>query len=190
MALAGKGTNRQGPRDQFARPLDHDRQTGAGRLSELHGTISNISNCDTTHDFGSLDSYRRQRGAHSVPARLIGEQLTVRLYAERVELHHGQQLGRIDYRHVVHALLRKPGAFAQYRYRAEMFPMAVFRKAYDRLCAWPAARTWNSCGRRSAQRARSWSRPASWAPWSSASRNGIALARFRRVVRGSCVSLG
>ena len=47
---------------------------------------------------------------YSVPARLIGEQLTVRLYAERVELHHagqlvarherarGQQLGRIDYR--------------------------------------------------------------------------------------------
>ena len=84
---------------------------------------------------------------YSVPARLIGEQLTARLYAERVELHYGgklvarheralgKQAGRVDYRHVVHALLRKPGAFAQYRYREEMFPSAVFRQAYDQLCA-------------------------------------------------------
>ena len=41
----------------------------------------------------------------------------------------------MDYRHVVHALLRKPGAFAQYRYREELFPSAVFRQAYDQLCA-------------------------------------------------------
>jgi len=84
--------------------------------------------------------------AYSVPSRLIGERLTTRLYADRVELllggelvvrHEravGQQPGRVDYRHVVHALLRKPGAFAQYRYRAEMFPSAVFRQAYDQLC--------------------------------------------------------
>ena len=83
---------------------------------------------------------------YSVPARLIGEKLTARLYAERVELHYGgelvarheralgKQAGRVDYRHVVHALLRKPGAFAQYRYREEMFPSAVFRQAYDKLC--------------------------------------------------------
>jgi len=84
--------------------------------------------------------------AYSVPSRLIGERLTARLYADRVELllggelvvRHdralGQQPGRVDYRHVVHSLLRKPGAFAQYRYREEMFPTAVFRQAYDRLC--------------------------------------------------------
>ena len=54
---------------------------------------------------------------YSVRARLIGEQLTSRLYAERVQLHYcgesvarheralGKQAGRVDYRHVVHALL-------------------------------------------------------------------------------------
>ncbi len=84
--------------------------------------------------------------AYSVPSRLIGEQLTARLYTDRVELHYGGKLvarhdralgkqpGRVDYRHVAHALLRKPGAFAQYRYREEMFPSEAFRRAYDKLC--------------------------------------------------------
>jgi hypothetical protein len=39
----------------------------------------------------------------------------------------------IDYRHVIHSLVRKPGAFAGYIYREELFPRAVFRQAYDRL---------------------------------------------------------
>jgi hypothetical protein len=30
-------------------------------------------------------------------------------------------------------LLRKPGAFANYQYRQEMFPSLVFRQAYDAL---------------------------------------------------------
>ncbi len=84
--------------------------------------------------------------AYSVPSRLIGEQLTARLYTDRVELYFGgeqiarhdravgKQWGRVDYRHVVHALLRKPGAFEQYRYREELFPAPAFRQAYDRLC--------------------------------------------------------
>lgn len=42
---------------------------------------------------------------------------------------------RIDYRHVIASLVRKPGAFAGYLYREEMFPRAVFRQAYDRLRA-------------------------------------------------------
>ena len=84
--------------------------------------------------------------AYSVPSRMIGERLTARLYADRVELHFGgdlvarhdramgQQPGRVDYRLVAHSLLRKPGAFAQYRYREELFPTPAFRQAYDRLC--------------------------------------------------------
>jgi hypothetical protein len=39
----------------------------------------------------------------------------------------------IDYRHVIHSLVRKPGAFAGYLYREELFPRPVFRQAYDRL---------------------------------------------------------
>jgi hypothetical protein len=71
--------------------------------------------------------------------------VTARLHAERVELYlAGQQVAemerlrgrgkaRIEYRHVIGSLVRKPGAFENYRYREEMFPSTVFRQAYDQL---------------------------------------------------------
>ena len=40
---------------------------------------------------------------------------------------------RINYRHVIESLVRKPGAFAQYRYREDLFPRVIFRVAYDVL---------------------------------------------------------
>jgi hypothetical protein len=46
---------------------------------------------------------------------------------------HGEQEHRIDYRHVIWSLVRKPGAFACYRYREDLFPSLVFRRAYDAL---------------------------------------------------------
>jgi hypothetical protein len=89
---------------------------------------------------------RVEGNVYSVPSRLIGEWLEARLYAERVELWYGQkpleQLPRlrgrgkhkINYRHVIDWLVRKPGAFADYRYRADLFPSSRFRMAYDVLC--------------------------------------------------------
>src|SRR5207249_9814862 len=80
-----------------------------------------------------------------VPSRLIGYELTARLHADRVEVYFAGQrvsqmerlrgLGkaRIDYRHVIGSLVRKPGAFVNYRYREEMFPSTVYRQAYDHL---------------------------------------------------------
>jgi hypothetical protein len=41
----------------------------------------------------------------------------------------------IDYRHVIGWLVRKPGAFARYRYREDLFPSVTCRRAYDRLQA-------------------------------------------------------
>lgn len=82
---------------------------------------------------------------YSAPSRLRRYQVTARLHAERVELYFaGQQVAdmerlrgrgkaRIDYRHVIGSLVRKPGAFENYRYREEMFPSTVFRQAYDQL---------------------------------------------------------
>ena len=86
-----------------------------------------------------------QGNTYSVPSRLIGEWVEARLFAEHVEIHYGQQRvqqmprlrgkgkHRIDYRHVIDALVRKPRAFADYRYRAETFPTACFRCVYDKL---------------------------------------------------------
>jgi hypothetical protein len=40
---------------------------------------------------------------------------------------------KINYRHVVAQLVRKPGAFANYQYREELFPSVAFRQSYDTL---------------------------------------------------------
>jgi hypothetical protein len=45
----------------------------------------------------------------------------------------GEKDHRIDYRHVIWSLVKKPGAFARDRYREELFPSMVFRRAYDAL---------------------------------------------------------
>jgi hypothetical protein len=85
------------------------------------------------------------RNTYSVPSRLIGVTVTVRVRAETLEVYQGtthlltipRLLGahqhRIDYRHISASLVRKPGAFAQYRYRDDLFPTLTFRRAYDAL---------------------------------------------------------
>ena len=59
-----------------------------------------------------------------------------------VERLRGEGGHRINYRHVIWSLVQKPGAFARYRYREELFPSLIFRRAYDalteRLDAWKA----------------------------------------------------
>ena len=84
---------------------------------------------------------------YSVPSRLIGERLRVRIHDDLIEVWFGQQCQlaiprlrgrnghRIDYRHVIWSLVKKPGAFARYRYREDLFPTLVFRRAYDALAA-------------------------------------------------------
>jgi hypothetical protein len=83
--------------------------------------------------------------SYSVSSRLIGHRLRVRLHADIVELdHRGQRVAvmdrligsdkhRIDYRHIIHALVRKPGAFRRYVFREALFPSLEFRRAYDAL---------------------------------------------------------
>lgn len=85
--------------------------------------------------------------AYSVPSRLKGEWVRVRIYEDKLEVHFagevqlscerllGRHQRRIDYRHVIWSLVRKPGGFARYVYREEMFPQPVFRAAYDAVKA-------------------------------------------------------
>jgi len=40
----------------------------------------------------------------------------------------------VDCRHIIDWLVRKPGAFENYRYREELFPTSWFRMSYDALC--------------------------------------------------------
>lgn len=87
---------------------------------------------------------------YSVPSRLIGTSIMIRVRAETLEGYVGtsavftlprlvgKHKHRIDYRHIIHSLVRKPGAFAAYQYREELFPTILFRLAYDRLGRdWP-----------------------------------------------------
>lgn len=84
---------------------------------------------------------------YSVPSRLIGCEVEVRLHPDVVEVFYrdrtkpaatmprirGDRHHQIDYRHVIWSLVHKPAAFAMYRFREELFPSLVFRRAYDAL---------------------------------------------------------
>lgn len=82
---------------------------------------------------------------YSVPSRLINSRLRVMLFDDRVvaklgddvqldvERLRGDGKRRIDYRHIIWSLVQKPGAFARYRYREELFPSVVFRRAHDAI---------------------------------------------------------
>jgi hypothetical protein len=90
---------------------------------------------------------RVKKVTYSVPARLIGQTVRVEVYEGALKIFHGRELLLslpraagdrgvvIDYRHIITHLLRKPGAFAQYVHREELFPDSAFRLAYDRLVA-------------------------------------------------------
>jgi len=82
---------------------------------------------------------------YSVPARLIGERVRVLLHHDHIEVYfagklverlariRGRHTARIDYHHVIWSLVKKPGAFTRYRWREELFPSLIFRRAYDAL---------------------------------------------------------
>jgi len=90
---------------------------------------------------------RVKRCAYSVPSRLMHHWVIVRLFEERIEVWfegklelacerlRGENRSRVDYRHIVWTLTRKPGGFARYVYREQMFPSVTFRRAYDALQA-------------------------------------------------------
>jgi len=82
---------------------------------------------------------------YSVHSRLISERVRVRVYADHLEIWYAQRRvdqfprlrgrgkHRINYRHIIDWLVRKPGAFENYRYREDLFPTSHFRMAYDAL---------------------------------------------------------
>jgi transposase InsO family protein len=113
------------------------REHLAAELPEYDETSVTVNNNSTI---------RVRKLVYSVPSKLIGSRLTARIYETRIVLVDGREelaeLPRqggdrgavIDYRHVIGWLVRKPGAFAQYRWRESMFPSFVYRATYDHLC--------------------------------------------------------
>ncbi len=94
---------------------------------------------------GPGSTIRIKHNVYSVHSRLIGEKVTVQLFSEHLDVWYGQRRVEtiprlrgsrnhyIQYRHIIDWLVRKPGAFANYRYRNDLFPTSRFRMAYDAL---------------------------------------------------------
>jgi len=93
------------------------------------------------------------RNTYSVNSRLIGEKVKVHVHAEYLELFYAQKLLEriprlrgekkrfIQYRHVIDSLIKKPGAFENYKYKQDMFPTTGFRMLYDGLLKAKSPRT-------------------------------------------------
>ena len=149
----------RGSRD-FASAADYDRfiegvlvQANGRRREKVAEELAVMRELPSTRwsDYDEVDcrvsshsTIRVKQVTYSVPARFIGRRLRARVTEQRVDVYHGAERvaeltrsqGRravIDYRHVIQALLRKPGAFARYRHREELFPDATYRAAHDKL---------------------------------------------------------
>jgi hypothetical protein len=87
---------------------------------------------------------------YTVPSRLIGHRLRVRIFDDRLECLLGGSLVAtlprlratrrggphghvVDYRHVIHALRRKPHALQNLVYRDQLFPRPAYRRAWEAL---------------------------------------------------------
>jgi len=90
---------------------------------------------------------RIKRNTYSVSSKYIGLEMDVLIYQDHVELWYrneclehlprlfGQGKERVDFRHVIDSLIRKPGAFVNYKYVNHLYPTTRFRMAYDQLLA-------------------------------------------------------
>jgi hypothetical protein len=92
-----------------------------------------------------------KRVLYTVPARLIGERLRLHIFDERIEgyvgsvraltlprvyaVSHERRARRIDYRHIIASLARKPQAFRYSQLRDDLLPNATYRQIWTRIDA-------------------------------------------------------
>ena len=131
--MAGRNVNRK---ERFAEERAVLSALPARRLEMARRIKARVDSGSTVHVGGNV---------YSLPSRLIGEWVEVHIMAEALEVWHGARKvdtlprlrgrgkHRVEYRHVIDWLVRKPGAFEEYRYRDAMFPTSRFRIAYDVL---------------------------------------------------------
>ncbi len=110
------------------------------RTSDYEETIVTVT---------SSGGFTLRKVFYTVPSRLIGHRLRVRLYDDRLDVFVGGtplmtlERGRaaangkhghvVDYHHVIHALRRKPMALLNLVYRNQLFPREAYRHSFDRL---------------------------------------------------------
>lgn len=120
----------------------HLRALPARRTTDFEEVIVTVT---------SSGGFTLRKVFYTVPSRLIGHRLRVRLFDDRLEVFIGgtplltlprgraQANGKHDqvvsYHHVIHALRKKPMALANLVYRDKLFPRPSFRRTYEALCA-------------------------------------------------------
>ncbi len=129
-----------------AKKIDQERQVlqslPAGRTADYEEILVRVT---------STGGFSLRKIFYSVPSRLIGHQLRVRLYDDRLDCFLGAspilslRRGRprpdgkrahvVDYRHMIHALRRKPMALLNLVYRDQLFPRPVYARAFEALLA-------------------------------------------------------
>jgi hypothetical protein len=121
---------------KFAQELASMRLLTASRAPEFAEYAAKVSTYATINI---------RQNVYSVPPRLTNHKVKVRVYEQRIDVLFAGQLvmsaprllGKarhaIDYRHVIWALVRKPGAFARYRYRKDLLISPTFTRAFDAL---------------------------------------------------------
>jgi hypothetical protein len=104
---------------------------------------------DITVRVTSSGGFTLRKVFYTVPSRLMGHRLRVRLFDDRLDIFIGAtQLmtlprGRaspsgkhdqvVNYRHVIHSLRRKPMALLNLVYRNQLFPREAYRRTFDML---------------------------------------------------------
>src|SRR5260370_10112807 len=131
---------------RYAKRLDLERPAlqvlPVRRTTDYEETIVTVT---------STSGFSLKKVFYSVPSRLIGHRLRVRLYDDRIECFLGTtalmtlRRGRahssgkrghvVDYRHVIHALRRKPMALLNLVYREQLFPRRAYQRAFEALLA-------------------------------------------------------
>ena len=123
--------------ERFAQEMTAMHEHLAPELPDYTETMVRVNNNSTI---------RVCKRVYSVPSKLIGSRLRARIHETHIVLLDGMVVlaelpfrggdrgAVIDFRHVIKWLVRKPGAFSEYRWREAMFPSLVWRAAYDHLC--------------------------------------------------------
>jgi hypothetical protein len=125
-----------GRKDRFMKDQEKLRRLPGSRIDSFKRVTVKV---------GPSSTINIGHNTYSVNSRLIGETIQVRMYMDHLQIWYGQKkidtLPRlrgegkhtINYRHIIDSLVRKPGAFENYRYRDDLFPTTRFRIAYDSL---------------------------------------------------------
>lgn len=139
--------------EKFLRKITH--QLNAGRSNRFEEELHELRSLPAQrfNDYKILDKIKVgksstihiQHNTYSVHSRLIGESVQARIFVDYIEIWYankmiehiprlrGESKHHINYRHIIDWLVRKPGAFENYRYKTDLFPSSWFRMAYDWL---------------------------------------------------------